>query len=79
MSKWFIHLVPLLLIALVVGLGIGYFLVSKGFVENPAPSILKIPTEGRVDLAADYRNPLDKSSQYVNPFSEFKNPFDVLK
>ena len=48
-------------------------LISKGFVKNPAPNLIKITTEAKVDLAADYKNPLDKSSQYVNPFSEFKN------
>ena len=77
-NKGFIHPIPLLLMVLVAGLGIGYFLISKGFVKNPAPSLIKIPTSS-VELAADYKNPLDKSSQYVNPFSEFKNPFDSLQ
>ena len=27
----------------------------------------------------DYENPFNKDSQYVNPFSEYKNPFDSLK
>ena len=75
----FVHLIPLLLIALIVGLGIGYFLISKGFIKNPAPNVIKIATEAQVDLKADYKNPLDKPSQYVNPFSEFKNPFDNLE
>lgn len=26
-----------------------------------------------------YANPFDKKSQYTNPFSEYKNPFDTLK
>ncbi len=78
-TKGFIYLVPLLLVALIVGLGIGYFLISKGFIENPAPNVIKINSTAQIDLKADYKNPLDKTSQYVNPFSEFKNPFDKFQ
>ena len=34
--------------------------------------------EPTVSLTKDYDNPFDKSTQYVNPFSEYKNPFDSL-
>ncbi len=27
----------------------------------------------------EYKNPFDKTAQYVNPFSSYKNPFDNLK
>ncbi|MBI4226010.1 hypothetical protein HY612_02750 [Candidatus Roizmanbacteria bacterium] len=35
--------------------------------------------EVTVPLNTDYQNPFDKNTQYVNPFSQYKNPFDTLK
>jgi hypothetical protein len=35
--------------------------------------------EVQVPLNTQYNNPFDKNSQYVNPFSQYKNPFDTLK
>ncbi len=78
-QKGIVHLIPLFLVTILIGLAVGYFLISKGFIKNPAPSVIKIASEAQVELQADYKNPLDKSSQYVNPFSEFKNPFDNLE
>jgi len=34
--------------------------------------------EPTVSLTKEYDNPFDKNTQYVNPFSEYKNPFDEL-
>ncbi|MEK7498089.1 MAG: hypothetical protein AAB656_04175 [Patescibacteria group bacterium] len=74
-----VHLLPLIILALVATVTTGLILVYRGVVKNPIPGIIKIPVEAQVDLVAEYKNPLDKTSQYVNPFSEFKNPFDALK
>lgn len=41
-----------------------------------APKSGKEPT---VTLKEEYQNPFDKEAQYVNPFSDYKNPFDSLK
>lgn len=43
--------------------------------QGKTPQASKEPT---VSLTKDYDNPFDKSTQYVNPFSEYKNPFDEL-
>lgn len=32
-----------------------------------------------VALKTEYSNPFDKETQYVNPFSSKKNPFDELR
>lgn len=75
--------VPLLL--LVIGAVLLYLLVSQGVVKLPQlPSLSTLPKlttskEPTVALQKQYQNPFDKSAQYVNPFSEYKNPFDALK
>ncbi len=32
-----------------------------------------------VQPQVQYQNPLDKKTQYTNPFSSYKNPFDGLR
>lgn len=70
---------PILLVLIIVA--IVFILISQGFIKNPFKSF-SLPTvkkEPAVSLQKRYQNPFDKSAQYVNPFSEFKNPFDLLK
>lgn len=72
--------VPLLL--LIIGAVVLYLLVSQGIINLPkTPYLPKLTTskEPTVALQKQYQNPFDKSAQYVNPFSEYKNPFDALK
>lgn len=71
--------IPLFIFGVVAIITIGLLLIYKGAIRNPIPGIVKIPTESQVELAADYKNPLDKEAQYTNPFSGYKNPFDALK
>lgn len=76
-----VHLLPVLL--LVVAAISFVLLISFGVVQNPFENI-KTPFGGKgkeptVSLRADYRNPFDKSNQYVNPFSTYKNPFDAIE
>lgn len=69
----------LLLVLLLAGLVVGVFLVSSG---NPLKLFSKASEkkqEPTVTLQKQYQNPFDKSAQYVNPFSSYKNPFDSLK
>lgn len=42
---------------------------------QPKPQI----QQSNVSLKTDYKNPFDKDTQYINPFSQYKNPFDSLK
>lgn len=75
----------LIFIALVV-VGAYYFTILKS--EKGAPlttqktekEISLTPVqEASVLLKADYQNPFEESAQYVNPFSEYNNPFDLVE
>ncbi|MEK6808832.1 MAG: hypothetical protein AABY14_04050 [Nanoarchaeota archaeon] len=66
------NVVPILLIVVVVLTGVvGYLLYSRGFIKNPI-------SKEEVRLNTQYTNPFEKESSYVNPFDEYKNPFDVI-
>lgn len=43
----------------------------------------KLPFSGKeqvnVALKTDYKNPFNKTTQYTNPFGEYKNPFINLR
>lgn len=71
-------LAPLLLLILIgVVLLIVYVLARGGGIQLPGGR----PTskiEPNVELQTEYKNPFSKESQYVNPFSQYKNPFDNL-
>lgn len=69
-QQGFVHLLPLLLIAVLVGVGI--FLFATGKVKFPFGQ--KTP---KVELKTEYKNPFDKKTQFVNPFQKYKNPFVV--
>lgn len=64
-------LIPLVLVAAVALFF--YLLISQGIITNP------LSKEPIVKLKTEYKNPFAKGSQYVNPFSGYKNPFDNLK
>lgn len=78
-EKGVVHLAVPLLLLLAAAAAI-FILVSSGILKGPKlpglPSQKKEPT---VSLQKQYQNPFDKNAQYVNPFSSYKNPFDVLK
>ena len=64
----------LLLILLIVGVLV-FFFVFKGNLKNiKIPFLAKKPT---VKLQEKYTNPFAKESQFVNPFDTYKNPFVV--
>lgn len=73
-----VALIPLLIIVAVVVVLV--YLVSQGKLKSPVKvpglSQTKAPT---VSLQTEYQNPFDKNAQYVNPFSQYKNPFDTLR
>lgn len=69
------------LIMLLVAAVIVFILISQGLIKNPLKSVT-LPGQSKeptVSLQKQYQNPFDKNTQYVNPFSEFKNPFDLIK
>ncbi len=73
MSRQKGNIVPVLLIIIVILAGVVvYFVYSKGLIKNP---LQKSPEVG---LKTEYKNPFQKESQYLNPFDENKNPFDVI-
>lgn len=54
------------------------------FLQKVIPSSLSKKTqkssqEPTVTLKTSYSNPFDKNAQFINPFSEYTNPFDRLK
>lgn len=65
------NVVPFLLILFVIILG-GYFLLSRGIIPNP------FKPKPQIRLNTQYLNPFEKETHYVNPFDEYKNPFDVI-
>lgn len=78
--KGSIHILPLLffLVFGIVGL-VGWTLIKNNpQVANLVPQVAK-KEEPVVTLKSDYVNPLDENAQYVNPFYEYKNPFDLLE
>lgn len=72
----FAHIVLFLsLSVLFVGSIAVYLLLSRGLISNPFTSGQK----ATVALQTQYQNPFDKGTQYANPFSQYKNPFDTAK
>lgn len=73
-QKGVVHLLPIFFVLALIA-AITLVLVSRGIIKNPLTKI----TKSAVAPTTQYSNPLDKESQYVNPFSSYKNPFDKLK
>ena len=64
---------PILLPIAIAAIASAYVLLVLGVIKNPFSKELKVP------LTEVYQNPFDQNTQYVNPFSEYKNPFDSLE
>ena len=77
-EKGVVHLLPLLAILGLAALAT-FILVSKGVIPNPIPEQLRLLQKPGVELKSQYTNPFKADTQYVNPFSQYKNPFDFLK
>lgn len=75
-QRGIIHLLPLILIAAVVGGAI--FLISQGKIKLPKIPFLQRQATN-VELKSEYKNPFKQETQYVNPFETYKNPFTVAK
>lgn len=81
-----------LLVILSISVVITLKLVLPSSISNTTPKAANmiLPTlatapastakiEPAVPLKQDYQNPFDAKTQYVNPFTQNKNPFDTLK
>lgn len=81
MQKGAIALViPVLLLLLIAVAGVLYILISQGIIKGPSlPALPGVKKEPTVQLQKQYQNPFDKDAQYINPFTQYKNPFDALK
>lgn len=56
---------------LVVIVAVIVILALRG--QGPAVQLFK--KGPKVEVKTTYKNPFDKSTQYVNPFEKYKNPF----
>lgn len=56
--------------------------LSLFFINSKKPTTRAPNTTKQASTVApktEYDNPFDENTQYVNPFSSYKNPFDILK
>lgn len=83
-QKGAVHLFVVIIVLVIVAVA-AYLLYQGGYFNfaTPKPSqdqnTQTTPQEPTVSLKNEYENPFDKDTQYVNPFSEYKNPFDSLE
>lgn len=76
-KKGIVHILfPLFFLTIFVLAAAIIYSVLKGKVEAPK---LPFQKESKVAVKEDYTNPFDKKAQYVNPFSQYKNPFENIK
>lgn len=71
-----------LLLIITVLIALGYILISQGVIKIPSqlnPSNKQPTQSSSANLKNIYQNPFEKDTQYVNPFSEYKNPFDNVQ
>jgi len=73
-----IALYGVLALLVVVSIGLIIVLQSQNRLTSKAP-ITTTTSASSIAPQNQYENPFDKDSQYVNPFSDYKNPFDSLK
>ena len=71
-QKGVVHLLALFLILAAIAF-LALLLVKGGVIKT------RVSKDVQVQLASEYQNPFNKDTQYVNPFSEYKNPFDNLR
>jgi len=72
-----VHLLPLVVVVVAIIVVLGLLLLRGGVVRK-APSEAPRAARQQVELTSGYSNPFEKETQYVNPFAEYKNPFDSL-
>ncbi|OGM32668.1 hypothetical protein A2803_01250 [Candidatus Woesebacteria bacterium RIFCSPHIGHO2_01_FULL_44_21] len=79
-QRGIIHLLPLVLVGVLVVVLLALAVLSGGLPKSVQQTLLRsTPESVSVSLSQEYNNPFDSNSQYVNPFSTYKNPFDLAK
>lgn len=77
-----------ILLLLFLGGSIWIFLVQIKVLSNPFlaadSETVVLPTPRptstvEIPVETQYENPFDENTQYVNPFSNYQNPFDSIK
>lgn len=73
--------VKVLLVVLAVGVVGGLVWYLRQSKPLASLSTSPLPTSGvsAIQPKQEYTNPLDKNTQYSNPFASYQNPFDALK
>lgn len=69
----------ILIIIILILLGISFALIWSSIKKEKPTLKVSSSKEPKVQLKKEYKNPFSKDTQYVNPFSKYKNPFDNLK
>ena len=77
-EKGLAPLVLILVLALIGAAVAGYVLFMRSKNVLPGSSNTQ-SAPSSVNLQKKYENPFDTKTNYVNPFAEYKNPFDSLK
>jgi hypothetical protein len=69
--------IPALVVA---GAGVvTYLLLYTGVISLPGVSLPGVSAQPEVQLEEAYENPFRVENQYVNPFDEYKSPFNSLQ
>lgn len=71
-------LIVLLVVIVLLGGGVAFLFTSQSLkkIQTYNKRLEQAAAEPSVVLTAEYENPFDKKTQYTNPFSTYKNPFD---
>ncbi|HLD26112.1 MAG TPA: hypothetical protein VJC05_03665 [Candidatus Andersenbacteria bacterium] len=79
-QKKTLMIVGVVIVVLVIVLVVLLLLSPRGTVDKVVPQALQLKGDvSEVALKTEYQNPFDRDSQYVNPFDEFKSPFQSLQ
>lgn len=71
-QKGVIHLLPLLLILVLIGVALYFIFKDK---LNLPKTPFQTSSAPKITVKTEYKNPFKKENQYVNPFDEYKSPF----
>jgi hypothetical protein len=76
-QKGIAHILLILLIVIIIGAAVAYFIFPKLGINTP--SLPGMKQEPKVEVKTEYQNPLKQETQYVNPFDQYKSHLVTLK
>lgn len=65
-------------VVLIILIGAAVWLYGRSRSGASLPIGASILGQSKVEAKKEYKNPFDRTSQFVNPFSEVKSPFTAL-